>query len=162
MQILSAPQQVALLKLELAAVIDIGSYFVKATYNLEGDGILAVRCYEEVVKIRAAIAARYYPNVEAVARALFPSNPTHQQHMVQYAISCVQPGIQYFKDRYGSDTTFPVYIFKAHKVVQSFQGAQTPTSSSRCGYVERNPFAKWRNYSAQRGAPCVCCEISWR
>ena len=39
MQILSNPQQVSFLKLELAAVIDIGSYFVKATYNLEGDGI---------------------------------------------------------------------------------------------------------------------------
>lgn len=31
LHILSVPQQVALVKLELAAVIDIGSYFVKAT-----------------------------------------------------------------------------------------------------------------------------------
>ena len=75
MQILSNPQQVSFM--ELAAVIDIGSYFVKATYNLEGDGILAVSCYEELLKIRAAIALRYYPNVRAVARALFPSNAAH-------------------------------------------------------------------------------------
>ena len=117
MQILSNPQQVSFLKLELAAVIDIGSYFVKATYNLEGVGILAVTCYEEVLKIRAAIASRYYPNVQAVARALFPSNAAHQQVMVQYATTCVQPGIQYFEDRYGNDSTFPVNVFKATRLL---------------------------------------------
>ena len=40
LQIFNNPQQIALVKIELAAVIDIGSHFVKATYNLEGDGIL--------------------------------------------------------------------------------------------------------------------------
>ncbi len=45
------------LKLELAAVIDIGTFFVKATYNLEGDGPLVLTCYEEILKIRAAIHA---------------------------------------------------------------------------------------------------------
>ena len=44
----------------VAAVVDIGSYFVKAMYNLEGDGILAVKCYEEILKIRAAISAKYH------------------------------------------------------------------------------------------------------
>ena len=48
------------LKVELAAAVDIGSYFVKGTYNLEGDGILAVKCYEEILKIRNAINAKYY------------------------------------------------------------------------------------------------------
>ena len=70
------------MKIELAAVIDIGSHFVKATYNLEGDGILGPRCYKELLKVRAAIASRYYPNVQAVARTLFLSNPTHQQSIV--------------------------------------------------------------------------------
>ena len=37
MQILSAPQQVAMFRLELAVVIDVGSYFVKPTNNLEGE-----------------------------------------------------------------------------------------------------------------------------
>ena len=49
LKILSDPQQIALVKFELAAVIDIGSYFVKGTYNLEGDSLLAVRCYDEVL-----------------------------------------------------------------------------------------------------------------
>ena len=39
-EILSDPQQHMLLKLELAATIDVGEHFVKATYFLEGDGPL--------------------------------------------------------------------------------------------------------------------------
>lgn len=36
-EILSDPQQNMLLKLELAATIEVGEHFVKATYFLEGD-----------------------------------------------------------------------------------------------------------------------------
>jgi len=48
---------------ELAAVVDSGSNFCESYVILEGDGILAVKCYEEVLKIRAAISAKYYPNL---------------------------------------------------------------------------------------------------
>lgn len=34
------------LKIELAIVIDYGKNFVKATYDLEGDGSLILRCFE--------------------------------------------------------------------------------------------------------------------
>ena len=36
------------LKLELAATIDVGEHFVKATYFLEGDGPLVFACYEKL------------------------------------------------------------------------------------------------------------------
>ena len=36
------------LKIELAVVVDWGAIFVKATYNLEGDGPLALMCYETI------------------------------------------------------------------------------------------------------------------
>lgn len=70
LDILQDPQSAAILKVELAAVVDIGSYFVKGTYNLEGDGILATICYEEILKIRSAISANYYPNLSAVCRSV--------------------------------------------------------------------------------------------
>lgn len=35
-------QNLLALKVELAAVIDIGSYFAKTTYTLEGDGPLSI------------------------------------------------------------------------------------------------------------------------
>ena len=34
------------LQIELAAIVDYGKPFVKATYKLEGDGSLAFECYE--------------------------------------------------------------------------------------------------------------------
>ncbi|KAK3725261.1 hypothetical protein QZH41_001278 [Actinostola sp. cb2023] len=46
-EILSDPQQHMLLKLELAATIDVGEHFVKATYFQEGDGPLIFSCYEK-------------------------------------------------------------------------------------------------------------------
>ena len=49
-----------------AAVIDVGKNFVKATYNLEGDGALVLQCYEEITKIRAALHPGHYPNMSAL------------------------------------------------------------------------------------------------
>ena len=66
--LLHNPQELLVLKLELAAVVDIGSYLVKATYNLESDGALSIKCYEEILKIRCTINAKYYPNLQAVTR----------------------------------------------------------------------------------------------
>ena len=43
-----------MLKMELASVVDIGQYFVKVTYDLEGDGVLVLTCYKQILKIRAA------------------------------------------------------------------------------------------------------------
>lgn len=50
------------LQMELATIVDVGEYFVKATYNLEGDGALVLQCYEEIVKVRVALQAAHYPN----------------------------------------------------------------------------------------------------
>ena len=41
-------QKHALLQLKIAAMVDWGEPFVKATYLLEGDGPLALECYEAV------------------------------------------------------------------------------------------------------------------
>ena len=44
-----------LLTIELTAVVDFGEEFVEATYRLEGDGPLAVECYEIITTLKAAI-----------------------------------------------------------------------------------------------------------
>ena len=43
------------LQLELAAVIDIGIHFVKATYDLEGDGPLVFSCFEIIERVRITV-----------------------------------------------------------------------------------------------------------
>ena len=40
------PQKLFLLKVELAVIVDLGAHFVKATYALEGDGLLVLICYD--------------------------------------------------------------------------------------------------------------------
>ena len=106
-------QSLANLKLELAAVIDVGEHFVKSTYTLEGDGPLVFICYEEVKKLRAVIQTTHYPNVNAVATNLAPANPAIQQQMTLHALSCVMDGLEYFQQKFGDDSKSPLNAFKA-------------------------------------------------
>ncbi len=46
LDMLKNTQLKAYIQIELAAIIDAGDTFVKATYKLEGDGPLAFQCYE--------------------------------------------------------------------------------------------------------------------
>ena len=54
LDILHDPNQLGQLKMEVAAVVDVGEHFVKTTYRLEGDGALMVNCYEEIAKLQAS------------------------------------------------------------------------------------------------------------
>ena len=45
LEMLQNPTVKAYVHIELAAIVDVGEAFVKATYNLEGDGPLVLRCY---------------------------------------------------------------------------------------------------------------------
>ena len=87
-----------LLKVELAAVMDIGPCIVKATYYLEGDGPLSIRCYGEILKIKCAINAKYYPNLTAIWREACPGNPGLEQQLVEHRIKCAQPELNYFQE----------------------------------------------------------------
>ena len=46
LQFLQDPQKKAFLEVELVIIVDAGMPFVQATYKLEGDGHLALECYE--------------------------------------------------------------------------------------------------------------------
>ena len=55
LSILTNPEKLIHMRLELASVIDWGEVFVKATYSLEGDGPLTLTCYQEVQKVVVAV-----------------------------------------------------------------------------------------------------------
>ena len=55
--------------------------FVRATYNLEGDGRLSITAYECVRSFYEHISVRDFPNVNAVARQLACGNGTHEQQL---------------------------------------------------------------------------------
>ena len=100
------------LQMELAITIDAGESFVKSTYVLEGDGALAFRAFEEVSKLRAVISTVYYPNVIAVAKKLSGGIPTREKQLIDYAKSCVEPGYQYFEDKFGNDLKSALSAFE--------------------------------------------------
>ena len=53
--------------MELAATVDCMEPFVKATYNLEGDGFLVLETYERVNALYIATMSKNMPNVVAMA-----------------------------------------------------------------------------------------------
>lgn len=140
MALLRNPQELLSLKLELAAVVDIGSHFVRATYNFEGDGALSVGCYEEILKIRYAINAKHYPNIQAVTREACPGNATLQQQLLDLAISRVQPGLDYFNSKFGDDTKHPMSAFKAVRLLSPTLVTQIQPTAPDIDQLKVLPF----------------------
>ena len=101
------------LRIKLAAAIYTREPFIKATYHLEGDSPLVTSAYEEIATLRAAVRNAYYPNVIAVTEQISHGNASLLQQMWMRASDFVHPGIMYFNQLLGSDTTSPVSAFKA-------------------------------------------------
>ena len=98
------------MKLELAAVIDWGEVFVKATYSLEGDGPLSFTAYEEVRTVAEAVRVAHTPNTEAVMRSMSSQSSVQQRHQ-SYASNCMQPALDYFKGLLDSSLKENISIF---------------------------------------------------
>jgi len=81
----------------LAAIVDYGEPFVIAMHKLEGDGPLALECYEVVKTVSHSVELAYAPNVEAVAKTLSRGSHTVKQRLLNHATTCVQPAHSYFK-----------------------------------------------------------------
>ena len=63
LQLFSDKRKTEYLQLEIAAVIDAGEPFVKATYQLEGDNALVFRCYEIYSTLEAAVKLQNFPRI---------------------------------------------------------------------------------------------------
>ena len=66
LELLHNPTTKSFIQVELAAVVDAGEAFVKATYNLGGDGPLVHKCFEVLSTLTAGIQVGHYPNVPAI------------------------------------------------------------------------------------------------
>lgn len=91
LELLSNPTQAGKLQMELAITIDVGEPFVKATYNLEGDGPLALSAYEHISFLDSFAPTVHYPNTATVARKFSYGNALICQQMYNYAVSCAKP-----------------------------------------------------------------------
>ena len=128
----SDPQTKSKLQIEIATV-DWGEPFVKACYHLEGDGPLALECYETIDHISASVATENIPNVRAVSQQLTKQPPTHPLHeqWVSYARACVQDGIDYFDNQLASGLKTSLEAFKTCRLFSPHRVRDIkPTASS--------------------------------
>ena len=116
LQIFADRSKSEFLQLELAAVIDAGEPFVKATYKLESDNALAFTCYEIYSSLEASVKLQHYPNLNAVANKLCGKSTTLYNKFVQYGKSRVQPGLLYFQSKFSNELSNSLAAFKAARL----------------------------------------------
>lgn len=110
----------AQLKIEIAATVDVGEAFVKKTYSLEGDGPLAVVAYDYIIELQNHMRLLHMPNVIRVANEMAgPGQPALAQQYYNFAYHCVQPGLEYFQNIFGSVDNLSQLLscFKAARLI---------------------------------------------
>ena len=114
--ILSDQSKNIYLQIELAVVVDAGKNFVKATYNLEGDGPLSLSCFQVIEELEASITTSHNPNLNAVVRKLCASIHHSETQLMAYAKKCIQPGFDYFRRQMSTNLQQAVAFFKAARL----------------------------------------------
>ena len=129
------------LYIELASVIDWGEHFIKATYNLEGDGPLRLTCYEEIDKIFAAIHSGHCPNVEAISKKLAREvRGVRENQMKQYAQNAIQPGLDYFKSQMEGSLKGALDAFKSARLFSPHKAHTMKPVTSDVDSLKSFPF----------------------
>ena len=139
-QLLSDPQKKAYLQVELSALVDGGESFVKATYNLEGDGPLVSKCHEILTTLTAKIHAAHYPNLEAVARTLSGGSATALQQWVQYGKLCLKPGLDYFLSKFQHELSGSVAAFKSAQLFIPSKIVEMSPTAAEVDSLKSFPF----------------------
>jgi len=113
------------LKLELAAIINWGEVFAKATYNLEGDGPMSFTAYEVV---------------QTVIAALFAASLHNQLH--SRGKSCMLPALNYFQENLDSSLKEKILVFKAVRVFNPHKIPMLKPDVSHINALQVVPFFK--------------------
>ena len=99
------------LKLELAALVDVGEVFVKATYILEGDGPLVLSFFETLQGVCNACQNVHLPNI-------VDADPAQNVGALeQEAKRSVQPAIEWFLRKFNVDLRNTLSAFKAAQIM---------------------------------------------
>lgn len=140
------PQKLKYLKVELAAVVDYGEPFVKAAYDFEGDGPLALSCYELVQEVVASIKVENVPNLQAVIIQMSP-HVAIQQQLKAYAKQCIQPGLDYFNQQLQSSLKDSLAAFKAARLFNPCKVQQLNPDASSVDQLGSLPFVTSKEIS---------------
>ena len=129
-----------MLMVELAAVIDAGEPLVKTTYDLEGDGPLALNCYEAMTTVLTPIQTGHYPNLEAASRKLSQGDSQLCQRWVRHGMDCVEPGLEYFADAVSGTLSNSMAVFKAVRIFNPKKAVEIQPDAAALDCLSVLPF----------------------
>ena len=138
---------------ELAVTVDAALPFVKATYVLEGDGPLALSCYETISSLNAAARQANYNNLAAVASNLSSGDTVMEEHLIDHAKSCVQPGISFNFQQLSTNMKGPLEAFKAARLFSPSKLSEMNPGVNAIDSFISLPLHTW----IERGVSSVYC-----
>ena len=71
-----------------------------ATYYLERDGPLIFTCFERLSAVSHAVIVGHYPRILAIAREISHGDAALQNRLITQAKDCVQPGLNFFLQKF--------------------------------------------------------------
>ncbi len=142
LSILQDPQEKKLLQVELAVTVDAGMPFVRATYNLEGDGPLALSCYDTISALNVSARQAHYPNLDAIASQIAGGNAQEESELLQHAKKCVEPGITYYFHQISTNMKTPLEAFKVARLFSPFRLTEINPSVTNIDSLATFPFLK--------------------
>ena len=138
LSILQDPSKKMYLKVEMAAIVDVGKQFIQATYKLEGNEPLVLYCYEYIEAFAHAIQACHFPDTDAVIREP-GGQPAHFASQL-YAESCVQPGFDYFFSRFHGELGSTLAAFKAARLFLPHKVCELQVDATSVDSLTAFPF----------------------
>lgn len=121
-------------------VVHADEAFLKATYNLEGDGPPVLKGFNVLSTLTAGIQVGCYPNVMAIVQSLSPESPAVLQQWVDYAKSYVIPSLQYFLDKFSKELRGSVPAFKAARLFLPKKVREINPDASVVDLLQAFPF----------------------
>ena len=112
LEIINDPQDLQNLHLELGVMVD-SVHFVNATCYLEGDGPLIFTCFEHLSAVFHAVTVGHYPCTLAIAIEIANGDAALQNRLITQAKDCVQPGLNFFQQKFNVQFLTNVRAFKA-------------------------------------------------
>ena len=140
LDIFESPQELQLLKLELAVLVDVSVHFVTATYYLEGDGPLIFTCFERLSAVQHAVVVGHFPCLEATAREIAGGNAALQNRLITEAKACVQPGLNFFREKFNIQFISNVRAFKAARFCCPVQVTELRPDARSLEELKNFPF----------------------
>ena len=110
------------LKLELAAIVDVGKHFVSVTYDLEDDSALSLFCHQHVQALcnpcQLNVAQVHFLNLHSVAVSLAASSPEVTVDCTEtYGKNSIREAVHWFLKKFNVELYDTMHLFQAaHKM----------------------------------------------